>query len=48
MNAAPAFIACQKTSSLREGFEEAGRVVDNGAASEKLEKLISFTKKPAV
>ncbi|WP_342346696.1 anthranilate phosphoribosyltransferase [uncultured Nitrospira sp.] len=47
MNAAPAFIACQKASSLKEGFEEAGRVVDNGAAFEKLDKLISLTKKLA-
>ena len=46
MNAAPAFIACRKAASLREGFEEAGRVVDNGAAFEKLEKLISFTNEP--
>jgi anthranilate phosphoribosyltransferase len=44
MNAAPAFIACQKATSLKEGFEEAGRVVDNGAAFEKLDKLISLTK----
>ncbi|MDR4462519.1 MAG: anthranilate phosphoribosyltransferase [Nitrospirales bacterium] len=47
MNAAPAFIACQKASTLKEGFEEAGRVVDNGAAFEKLDKLISLTKKLA-
>lgn len=45
INAAPAFIACRKATSLREGFEEAGRVVDNGAAFEKLDKLISLTKK---
>ncbi len=47
MNAAPAFIACQKATSLKEGYEEAGRVVDNGAAFEKLDKLISLTKKLA-
>lgn len=45
MNAAPAFIACRNATSLKEGFEEAGRVVDNGAAFEKLDKLISLTKK---
>jgi anthranilate phosphoribosyltransferase len=44
INAAPAFIACGQAASLKEGFEEAGRVVDNGAAFEKLEKLIVFTK----
>ena len=47
MNAAPAFIACQKAVSLKEGFEAAGRIVDTGAAFEKLEKLISFTKELA-
>jgi len=47
MNAAPAFIACGKAASLQEGFEEAARVVDNGAAYEKLEKLIAFTTEQA-
>lgn len=47
MNAAPAFIACRKAASLQEGFEEAARVVDNGAAYEKLEKLIAFTTEQA-
>lgn len=44
MNAAPAFIACQKAATLKEAFEEAGRVIDNGYAFEKLEKLIAMTK----
>jgi len=47
MNAAPAFIACQKAATLKEGFEEAARVVDNGSAFEKLEQLIAFTKELA-
>lgn len=47
MNAAPAFIACQKAATLKEAFEEAGRVIDNGYAFEKLEKLITMTKELA-
>lgn len=43
MNAAPAFVACGQAKTLREGYELAGRVVDSGAAYEKLEKLIAFT-----
>ena len=43
INAAPAFVACNKATSLKEAFEEAGRVLDSGAPFEKLEKLISFT-----
>jgi anthranilate phosphoribosyltransferase len=43
MNAAPAFIACQKASTLKEGYEAAAQVIDNGMAFEKLEKLVSFT-----
>ena len=44
MNAAPAFVACGRAKTLKEGFEVAGRIVDSGAAYEKLEKLISFTR----
>ncbi len=47
MNAAPAFVACQKASSLKEGYEEAAQVVSSGAAYEKLEKLIAFSQKLA-
>jgi anthranilate phosphoribosyltransferase len=44
MNAAPALVACNKATSLKTAFEEAGRVLDSGAPFEKLEKLISYTK----
>ncbi|WP_447972794.1 anthranilate phosphoribosyltransferase [Nitrospira sp. Kam-Ns4a] len=43
MNAAPALVAGRKAQTLREGFELAGRVIDSGAAMEKLERLIAFT-----
>ena len=48
MNAAPAFVACNKATSLKKAFEEAGRVLDSGAPFEKLEKLISYTNALAV
>ena len=44
MNAAPALVACNKATSLKTAFEEAGRILDSGAPFEKLEKLISYTK----
>ncbi|WP_447977369.1 anthranilate phosphoribosyltransferase [Candidatus Nitrospira bockiana] len=44
VNAALAFVAGRKAKTLQEGFELAGRVIDNGAAMEKLERLIAFTK----
>ncbi|MEE8124805.1 MAG: anthranilate phosphoribosyltransferase [Nitrospirales bacterium] len=47
VNAAPAFVACNKATSLKEGFEEAGRVLDSGAPFEKLEQLISYTQELA-
>lgn len=43
INAAPAFVACERAKTLREGYEEAKRTVDSGAAQEKLEKLIRYT-----
>jgi len=45
LNAAPAFVACHKVKTLQEGFELAGRIIDSGAAMEKLERLIAFTNK---
>ncbi len=45
MNAAPAFVACQKASSLHEGYQEAERVIESGAACEKFEKLVAHTQK---
>jgi len=45
LNAAPAFVACRKVKTLQEGFELAGRMIDSGAAMEKLERLIAFTNK---
>ncbi len=47
MNAAPALVACNKASSLKTAFEEAGRILDSGAPFEKLEQLISYSKELA-
>lgn len=43
VNAAPAFVAAGKVRSLQEGCALAGRIIDTGAAMEKLEKLVAFT-----
>jgi anthranilate phosphoribosyltransferase len=32
-----------KAKTLKEGYEQAKKVLDSGAAHEKLEKLIAFT-----
>jgi anthranilate phosphoribosyltransferase len=45
LNAAPAFIACGKAKSWREGYEMAAEVIESGAAYERLERLIAFTNK---
>ena len=45
LNAAPAFVACDKARTLQEGYELAGKVIDRGGAMEKLERLIEFTNK---
>ena len=47
MNAAPAFVACQKAKTLHEGFQAASVVLDSGAAYEKLDKLIQYTQQHA-
>lgn len=44
LNAAPAFVACGKSRTLRDGYEQAGRAIDSGAAMEKLDRLIEFTR----
>lgn len=43
LNAAPAFVAAKKVKTLQEGYQSAGRIIDSGAAMEKLEQLIAFT-----
>jgi anthranilate phosphoribosyltransferase len=45
MNAALAFTAAGKTATIQEGYTLAGSAIDNGAAYEKLERLIAFTNK---
>ena len=45
MNAAPAFVAFHKAKTLQEGYELAGKIIESGAAMEKLERLIEFTNK---
>ncbi|MGQ0810726.1 MAG: anthranilate phosphoribosyltransferase [Nitrospiraceae bacterium] len=44
LNAAPALVAGRKVKTLQEGYRLAGQVIDSGAAAEKLERLIAFTK----
>jgi anthranilate phosphoribosyltransferase len=44
LNGAPALVAGGKARTLQDGFLLAGRVIDSGAAMEKLERLIAFTK----
>ncbi len=45
LNAAPALVAGEKAKTLQEGFQLAGRIIDTGAAMQKLERLIEFTNK---
>jgi anthranilate phosphoribosyltransferase len=47
LNAAPALVAGRKARTLQEGFLLAQRTIEMGAAMDKLERLISFTKKKA-
>lgn len=43
MNAAPAFVACGKATTLKEGYNQATAALDSGAAYEKFEKLTMFS-----
>ncbi len=43
LNAAPALVAGRKAKTIQEGCQLAGKVLDSGAAAEKLERLIEFT-----
>ena len=45
MNATLALVAGEKAKTLQEGFQLAGRIIDSGAAIQKLERLIEFTNK---
>lgn len=45
LNAAPALVAGRKAKTLQDGFELAQRTIDSGAAMEKLEALVDFTKR---
>ncbi len=45
LNAAPGLVAGQKAKTLQDGYRLAQHTIDSGAASEKLEQLIAFTKK---
>jgi anthranilate phosphoribosyltransferase len=45
LNAAPAMVVGQKAKTLRDGFRLAQQAIDSGAAAEKLDRLIAFTKK---
>ncbi len=45
LNAAPAMVVGQKAKTLTDGFRLAQQMIDSGAAFEKLDRLIAFTKK---
>lgn len=45
LNAAPALVAGRKAKTLQEGFQLAQRTIEAGAAMDKLDALIDFTKK---
>lgn len=45
LNAAPALVGGGKAKTLQEGFALAGKVIESGAAMEKLERLVEFTKR---
>ncbi|KXK00511.1 MAG: Anthranilate phosphoribosyltransferase [Nitrospirae bacterium] len=45
LNAAPALVAGRKAKTLQEGFHLAERTIDTGAAMDKLDKLIAYSKK---
>ncbi len=47
VNAAPAYVACGRAKTLKEGFQAAETVLESGAAYEKLEKLIQYTQEHA-
>ncbi len=47
MNAAPAFVACGKAKSLKEGYSHATNALDSGAAYEKFQKLVWFSNRAA-
>lgn len=45
LNAAAAIVAGQKAKTLKDGFRLAQQALDSGAAADKLEKLIAYSKR---
>lgn len=45
LNAAPALVAGRKAKTLQDAFLLAGKIIDSGAAAEKLARLVAFTAK---
>jgi anthranilate phosphoribosyltransferase len=45
MNAAPAMVVGRKATTLREGFRLAQESIDSGAAAERLDRLIAYSRK---
>ena len=45
INAAPAFVACERAKTLKEGYAVAKQTIDSGEAQEKLEKCIHYTQR---
>lgn len=47
LNAAPALVAARKAKTLQDGFRLAQHTIDSGAAADKLERLIAYSRKVA-
>ena len=47
MNAAPAFVACGKAKTLKDGYAQAASVLESGTAYEKFQKLARFSHEAA-
>ena len=44
LNSAAALVACQKAAELKEGIAQAEQAIDSGAAMDKLEALVAYTR----
>jgi anthranilate phosphoribosyltransferase len=45
LNAAPAMVVGRRANTLREGYHLAQQTIDSGAAAEKLDRLVAYTRK---
>jgi anthranilate phosphoribosyltransferase len=45
LNAAAALVAADKAANFHEGIKQAEAAIDTGAATDKLEQLVEYTRK---